>query len=99
VSGVGNGMGRGHILNSDGLAWEDLLLAQGIEDCYTSAELRGEFNRVDVARNTNYCFCAKSDVLGVATISGNTVDGFIFAHLGEPATTGLAGVWGSWYLV
>ena len=86
-------------MDGDGFAGEDLLLAQGVEDCYASAELRGKFNGVNIAGNANYCFCAEGDVLAVAAVPGNTVYGFIVAHLGEAAAAGLAGVWKTWWLI
>ena len=88
----------GHTLNGDCFTWEDLLLAEGIEDCYARAQLRCEFNGIDVFGDVDDCFGAECDVLAVPAISGDAVDYFVVAHLGETSTTGLAGVYGSGWL-
>ncbi len=50
-------------LDSDNVAWCDMLLADGVEDCYAGAKDRGVGGRVDIFGNRDDGFGAEENVL------------------------------------
>lgn len=79
-------------LNCHKLAKEDVLLADRVEHRDPRAQNWCIFYRVDVLRDSYHGFRTEENVLCVAAVHGDAVDGFMFAHLKKPTLTGLAGV-------
>ncbi len=72
-------------LDGDKFAKGDVLFADGIEDSDTGTQDGCVFDGINVRGNTNHCFGAKKHVLGISTITSNTIYRLILTHLELPA--------------
>jgi len=77
-------------LDCNELAQKDILLADRIEHCNSCTHDRCVFYRVDVQWDSHHGFRAEKNIFCIATIHGDTVDGFMLANLKYSALAGLA---------
>jgi len=78
-------------LDGDGVALDDVHLADTVEDSDTGAEQRRKFSGVDAVWDAHDGLGAQVRVLGVATVAIDSVDDLVVAHLEEAPVAGLAG--------